>query len=184
VSGGLRLFIAVEPPQAVRDELARWARNAIGRSAGARRISAESLHLTLCFLGEQPPAAVGEIAALMAGAVELFFGVAELQLGAPVWFPPRRPRVLAVEVGDPDATLRALQSSLAGDLAASLAWKPERERFRPHITLARMRPGSELARELPPTPALSFTPETLTLFRSELEPSGAVYTPLASVPPG
>jgi hypothetical protein len=46
-----------------------------------------------------------------------------------------------------------------------------------------MRPGSERARELPPTPPLTFTPTALTLFRSSLDPSGATYTPLASIPP-
>lgn len=183
MSGGLRLFLAAEPPEAVREELARWARRAIGRSAAARRIAAESLHLTLCFLGEQPPAAVEEIAALLESMVELFFRVEDLAVGAPAWLPPRRPRVLAVEVGDPDGTLRVLHASLARELAASLAWQPRHERFRPHITLARMRPGTERARELPPTPPLAFTPAALTLFRSDLEPGGAVYTPLASIRP-
>jgi hypothetical protein len=46
-----------------------------------------------------------------------------------------------------------------------------------------MRPGSERARELPPTPPVTFTPTALTLFRSDLDPGGAVYTPLASIPP-
>jgi 2'-5' RNA ligase len=184
VNGGLRLFIAAEPPEAVRDELALWARRAIGRSDAARRIDAGSLHLTLCFLGEQPPAAVAEIADLLGAVVEFFFRVEDLQLGAPAWLPPRRPRVLAVEVGDPDGALRALHTALARELAASLAWVPGRERFRPHITIARMRPGSVRPRELPPTPPLGFTPQALTLFRSELAPGGALYTPLASIPPG
>lgn len=183
MSGGLRLFVAAEPPEAVGDELALWARRAIGRSGASRRIAAGSLHLTLCFLGQQPPAAVEEIAAVVASMLELFVAVQELPLGAPAWLPPRRPRVLAVEVGDPDGTLRALHQRLAGELAATLAWQPKHERFRPHITLARMRPGSERARELPPTPPLRFTPTALTLFRSDLDPTGARYTPLASVPP-
>jgi len=184
VSGGLRLFIAAEPPEPVRDELALWARRAIGRSGAARLVDAGSLHLTLCFLGEQPVAAVEEIAAVLGAAIELFLRVEYLQLGAPAWLPPRRPRVLAVEVGDPSGALRALHTALVGELAASLAWVPARERFRPHITLARMRPGSVGGRELPPTPPLRFTPQALTLFRSELAPAGALYTPLASIPPG
>jgi 2'-5' RNA ligase len=183
VSGGVRLFIAAEPPEALRDELAHWARRALGRSPASRRIAAESLHLTLCFLGEQPPSAVAEIAALLASTIESFFRVERLAIGAPAWLPPRRPRVLAVEVGDPDGTLGALHDGLRSELAASLAWQPRHERFRPHITLARMRPGSERARELPPTPPVTFTPTALTLFRSDLDPGGAVYTPLASIPP-
>ena len=51
-----------EPPPPVRDQLAQWARGAIGRSAEIRRLAADSLHITLCFLGEQPPSAVEQIA--------------------------------------------------------------------------------------------------------------------------
>jgi 2'-5' RNA ligase len=182
VSGELRLFLAVEPPQAARDELAMWARGAIGRNAAVRRLPAGSLHLTLCFLGEQPHAAVEEITALLGLLVEPFATVGELAIGAPAWLPPRRPRVLAVEVADSDGALRALQGALVAELAASLGWQPPRERFRPHVTVARMRPGSERAHELAPTPQLTFAPVALTLFRSSLQASGAVYEPLASIP--
>lgn len=182
MSGALRLFIAAEPPAAVRDELAQWARRALGRPSAVRRLDAESLHLTLCFLGEQPQSSVAEIATLLAGATELAAAVEELQIGAPAWLPPRRPRVLAVEVGDPSGALHALQAALSRELASAIAWEPPRQRFRPHITLARMRPGSERARELAPTPPLRFAPEALTLLRSDLEAAGARYTPLASVP--
>jgi 2'-5' RNA ligase len=91
--------------------------------------------------------------------------------------------VLAVEVGDPDGTLRELHGALTRELAVGLTWQSPHERFRPHITLARMRPGSERARELEPTPPLTFAPTALTLFRSSLDPGGAIYVPLASIPP-
>ena len=182
MSGGLRLFIAAEPPPAVREELAHWARGAIGRSAAVRRLPADSLHLTLCFLGEQPPSAVAEVTVVLASMIELLAAVEELSVGAPAWLPPRRPRVLAVGIGDPSGGLRALQGALVAELSTTLDWHPPRERFRPHITLARMRPGSERAHELPPTPAISFTPTAATLFRSDLDPAGASYAPLASIP--
>jgi len=182
VSGALRLFIAAEPPAAICDELATWARRALGRASAVRRLEADSLHLTLCFLGEQPQSSVAEIAAVLTGAAELAAAVDELHVGAPAWLPPRRPRVLAVEVGDPADALRALQAALSRELEAAIGWDPPRQRFRPHITLARMRPGSERARELAPTPPLRFAPEAVTLLRSDLSPAGARYTPLASIP--
>ncbi len=182
MSGGLRLFIAAEPPRAVRDQLAQWARGAIGRSAEIRRLAVDSLHLTLCFLGEQPPPAIEEVTAVLAGMVEPLAAVEELSIGAPVWLPPRRPRVLAVGVGDPSGGLHALRGALVEALSTTLDWHPARERFRPHITVARMRPGTTRARELPPTPPLTFTPTAATLFRSNLDPTGASYIPLASIP--
>jgi hypothetical protein len=44
-----------------------------------------------------------------------------------------------------------------------------------------MRPGSQRARALAPTPPLRFTPVAATLFRSTLDPDGARHEPLASV---
>lgn len=181
MSGTLRLFIAAEPPAEVCDELVLWGRHALGRGGAVRRLDAESLHLTLCFLGEQPASSVAAIAAVLAGAIELAAAVGELHVGAPAWLPPRRPRVLAVEVGDPDGALRALRDAIADDLERCLDWDRGSERFRPHVTVARMRAGSQRARELPPTPPLRFAPTAATLFRSTLDPAGARYEPLASI---
>jgi len=184
VSATLRLFIAAEPPAAVCDELAQWARRAAGRSTHMRRLERDSLHLTLCFLSEQPAPLVAEIEAVLTAAAELAAAVDELHVGAPAWLPPRRPRVLAVEVGDPSGALRDLHAALSRDLADAIGWEPPRQRFRPHITLARMRAGEGRARELPPTPSLRFRPAAVTLLRSDLDPAGATYTELASIPAG
>jgi len=178
----MRLFVAAELPDEVRDELAHWTRGAVGRGELLRRLDPGSLHLTLCFLGEQPPASVGLAARALAGCTELVAAAVDLHLGAPVWLPPRRPRVLAVEVGDPAGALRALRDALVTELADVLGWDPGRERFRPHVTVARMRPGSQRARELQPTPALRFEAVAATLFRSTLDPGGARYEALASTP--
>jgi 2'-5' RNA ligase len=180
VSGALRLFVAAEPPEAVCAELERWTRHAVG--APSRRLAADLLHLTLCFLGPQPATAVGELSGVLGAVVEELAAVEELIVGAPVWLPPRRPRVLAVEVVDPAGALHALHRALVVELEATLGWRAPRERYRPHITVARMRGGSERPRALPPTPALSFAPAALTLFRSTLDPAGATYTAMASIP--
>jgi len=177
----MRLFVAAELPEHVREALAAWARGALGRGEDPRRVHQDALHLTLCFLGEQPPAAVGVVAGVLEACAELLAAVGDLRVGAPVWLPPRLPRVLAVEISDPLGTLRALHAALAAALEGAIGWERRRERFRPHVTVARMRPGSQRARELSPTPALSFSLCAATLFRSTLHPDGARYDPLATV---
>jgi 2'-5' RNA ligase len=139
----------------------------------------EALHVTLCFLGWCEASQVEEIAGLVD---ETAAPVDGLSLGAPVWLPMRRPRVLAVELHDETEALRELQGALSDALIAGIGWEPERRRFRPHVTVARMRPGTVGARELPPTPQLSFAAESLTLYRSELHPSGAEYEPVKRIP--
>ncbi len=152
-----------------------------------RLLEPDSLHVTLCFLGNRP---VGEIEALgeaLAAACAESPPVGELSFGAPLWLPPRHPRALAVELHDtPERALEALHRALAAvcDLepdaapsrGPSRAVESRHRRFRPHVTVARMRPAkAPRERGLPPTPALTFTPRSVTLQRSWLTPTEAVY---------
>jgi 2'-5' RNA ligase len=196
-----RLFVAIDPPQDVCEQLAAWARVAVRglglRSGGAssspvRVLDPELLHVTLCFLGDRP---VEEIDAIGNALAECAALVGELRIGAPVWLPPRHPRALAVEVRDGDGhmsgevsaeSLGALHDGLLDALARACSFRAERERrrFRAHITLARMREHRGrrhvAERALPPTPQLVFTPEALVLYRSWLSPTGASYEALAT----
>jgi len=192
MSGGgratARLFLAVDPPEQVCLELAGWARAVAAqtrRAAAAelRALPAEVLHITLCFLGSRP---VEEIDVLAQVPCSSATEVGELSIGAPLWLPPRRPRNLAVEIHDHDGALERLQRELVGELGRVVAWESERRRFRAHLTVARVRgreafpvaTGGPIA--LPATPALHFQPESLTLYRSWLEPTGARYQALAA----
>jgi 2'-5' RNA ligase len=188
-----RLFVAVPLPGEVAFALAEWGRRALavppsaghpppGARGGVRILDAELMHVTLCFLGARP---VGEIDPL-ASALERFEAdVCELALAAPVWLPRRHPRTLAVALADDHGALASLQARLAEELAGASGWEPERRRFRAHVTVARLR---RRALEwvalgdhaLPATPALSFSAEEVTLFRSFLSPRGASYEALAS----
>lgn len=181
----------------VREALCAWARGALGagqgRRSGAQRplrlLAPELLHTTICFLGSRP---VEEIEAIVGALRDGATPVGELSVGAPLWLPPRRPRALAVELHDPRGELARLHEEVRDAIALATGWNPEametrpprpprgrRRRFRPHITLARMREGAApRARELPPTPQLAFAPEQLILYRSWLSPEGAEYEAL------
>ncbi|HTY95665.1 MAG TPA: RNA 2',3'-cyclic phosphodiesterase, partial [Solirubrobacteraceae bacterium] len=180
-----RLFLAVDPPEQVRLELAGWARAVASQGRARARgrpelraLGAEVLHVTLCFLGSRP---VGEIDDLARVPAATAGEVGELSVGAPLWLPPRRPRNLTVEIHDHDGELERLQQELVGELRRAIDWEPERRRFRAHLTVARVRGREPVSAtsgatfELPPTPALRFRPESLTLYRSWLQPSGASY---------
>jgi RNA 2',3'-cyclic 3'-phosphodiesterase len=182
-----RLFAAIDPPRDACERLAAWARSvaagapaigARGSGRAMRVLEPGSLHLTLCFLGSRPTAEIDALAAALGSCAE---PVGELSVGAPVWLPPRRPRALAVEIGDRDGRLAALQRMVARALAEASAWQPERRRFRAHVTVARVRdgaPGTQVA--LPPTPRLRFTPGALVLYRSWLAPAGAEYQEISA----
>jgi RNA 2',3'-cyclic 3'-phosphodiesterase len=192
-----RLFVAVDPPLDVREQLVIWARSALratdGGGAGAnapRVLDPELLHVTLCFLGNRP---VGEMDPLGAQLTTCDGVAGELSLGAPLWLPSRHPRALAVELHDDLGKLGRLQAKVVVALAEVSGWQSNgraparasgvkgRQRFHPHITVARLRRGTApYERMLPPTPSLSFVPREIVLYRSWLSPDGASYEAVAS----
>jgi len=178
-----RLFIALDLPGAVVEALVAWRAPLLARAAELRAVAPEALHVTLCFLGERPPesiAPLGEVVAAVAGPA------GGLALGAALWLPQRRPRVLAVALEDRHGELAAMQERLMAALArdglhAADGEQPPRP-YLPHVTVARVRGQVERdrgARRRPhapdPPPALAFDGVALTLYRSHSEPSGSRY---------
>jgi RNA 2',3'-cyclic 3'-phosphodiesterase len=167
----VRLFVAAELPAPAVEALVAWRPS----RDGLRPVARESLHVTLAFLGSRAE----EVVPLVGGVLErVARPVGGLSLVGARWLPPRRPRVLAVELGD---ALDALQADLVAGLAEAIGFVPERRRFLAHVTVARVRDARSLPEpaELPDIGAFAAT--ALTLFRSHLSPKGARYEGVASV---
>lgn len=173
----IRLFVAVDLPAEVRESLAGWAAERARELPALRALAADSLHLTLAFLGWRPASDAGHVGRVaLAAAAE----VGELGVGAATWLPPRRPRVLAVDLEDPAGRLGELQARVTGALAAEAGFEPESRPFRPHVSVARVRRGERVRADPPPDPPPArFSPPALTLYRSRLSRAGAEYEPLA-----
>ena len=183
----LRAFWALplqDAARAVAVEVQGTLRHALGDDDW-RWSAAEGFHVTLCFLGEIPEAAVAGLVRSARTALEGSPSFA-MSLGAPGGFPnTRRPRVIALPVR-PEAPVAALAARIEGSVARVLSWETEGRRFRPHLTLARLRRGRRAplhdvtASVTPPTDAGLVT--ECVLFRSQLSRDGARYTPLARLP--
>lgn len=181
----MRAFVALSPPAAVRAEIASWAARLAGRLPEARWVRAESLHLTLLFLGEIETGAAAQLsAALAAGLSDRRAFTARLgRLGC---FPARGPlRVLWLGV-EPEPALAGLAESAVA--AAEHAGRDfDRRPFHPHLTLARCKsPWPAALRErlaAPPIapPQLEFEVASIELMASELAPGGSRYSVLASL---
>ena len=184
----MRLFVALEIPSAVRDNLAALIEElrAIDASSAknkARWVRAENLHMTLKFIGnvdvgklDTIRAALGEVSA--GGAVELRFR----GLG---FFPnEKRPRVLwAGIVASPNL---ALLTAEVDARLEKLGIPRETREYAPHLTLARFDPPgiSEKLRGAAEQNATREFGDLRTgefhLFESKTRPSGAEYTRLSS----
>lgn len=176
----VRLFVALELPGPIRAALSEWRDRAVGASAALRSLGADSLHVTMCFLGWQ----AGTDAETIASACQVVSAekAPHLSLAAPRWLPPRRPRVLAVELDDPAGSLTRVQATLSRALAGGGWYEPERRSYLPHVTVARVGHGARAPRaRLPPVPRVEFDAPRVTLFRSRLLRSGASYQPLSTI---
>lgn len=134
--------------------------------AGWRLIPPANYHLTLCFLGDQLPAALAELAERLRTEIPRRPGRGRALAFAP--FPTPAAPLLALELV-PDAALLALHTAVARCVAAT-GITAAASGFRPHITLARgAGEFNTAALEL----ELSFN--ELCLFQSIPTPDGPQY---------
>ena len=166
----IRLFVALDLPDAARDALAAlepdpdvW-----------RRLPPEQLHVTLAFLGARPEQDVDTVRPIL--EAEAGGPAPALALAQVLLLPPRRARVLTVALA---GELAPLQARIAQRLEAAGVYTREQRPFRAHVTVARLRPRTPPQRETDLMIApLAFHGRAVTLYVSRLHPSGARYEPL------
>jgi 2'-5' RNA ligase len=171
-----RLFVALELGGEDRRALVAWAREAVAADRALRIVAAEQVHLTLAFLGHRPVDDVGPLSAV----VEELAGspLPALSTGAALWLAPRRPHVLSVAVADEAGALAALHATL-WDRLEEIGFERDERRFRPHLTVARVRRGwTPSTAALPPTPSLELDVRGVALMRSFLGEGAPRYETL------
>lgn len=172
----MRLFIGLYPHENVRREIAQMTQP-LQQLGQLSLVPAANLHITLAFLGEVAYHRLGAIQQALhqvrhPGPLDLCWASS---LGVfPGW---QRPRTVWLGLGQGEAAVRALHSDLWGRLSP-LGFTPD-NRFHPHLTLARVkRPLAaadiRLLQELTLTPTEECIAQ-ITLFQSQLRPTGAVY---------
>jgi 2'-5' RNA ligase len=180
------MFVALDLPENVREDIVTWGEAELADPA-LRRVAPQSLHITLAFLGNRPLDDVARIEWAMEAIAETSI---LLRLEGPEGRPPRgRPRLVALPVDSRPVVVR--QAELSEILAFEGLYEPDKRPFWPHVTVARVRAeGRGSRRPLPakvpsgPSPTASigyFEAVRISLYRSELQPSGAQYVPLAQV---
>jgi 2'-5' RNA ligase len=172
----LRLFVALDLPAAAVGALARF-RDAAADPEVWRPLDDAAFHVTLAFLGHRPQADVTAVARVLGGLAPR--RAPALALGAGLHLPPSRPRVLTVALSDEPGALAELQREVSDGLAAAGLYTPEARPFRPHVTVARIRPRARAPRTIAAEPErVSFAAGPVVLYRSHVRRGGATYEPL------
>ena len=188
----IRAFIAIELSEDILSAIADLQRQLKKQvpEGTVRWVKPGGIHLTLQFLGDVPAVKINSIAQALTAACAPFhpFSVTVGGLGC---FPnAKRPRVTWVGVDEPTGTLAALQKAIERAMVP-LGFTPERRAFHPHLTLGRTkrqatRDQAQALGTLITTTQIPFLGQMnvrqVCLIRSDLRPTGAVYTRLAAAP--
>jgi len=186
----IRSFIAIELPPVIKAELTSLEEKLKrGRYPFVKWVAPESIHLTLKFLGNIAASTVPQIIETITGVVKKIPAL-QLQVGGLGAFPNmKRPQVVWVGIGGEIERLATLQKDVDAALSP-LGFPRESRSFSPHLTLGRLR-----ERVLPAErqnfaqwicsvefeTSLSFEVNALRLMKSQLTPSGAIYSQLGSI---
>jgi 2'-5' RNA ligase len=182
----LRLFVAVDVGDAVRDEVARVGslmNEALAALIAPPRVTwvgKQAIHLTLSFLGEVEEASVPGLQQRLSEPFPIApFDVEWHGLGA---FPsPRHPRTLWIGVGKGANELGVLESAVSRRLNRV---EVDAQPYHPHLTLGRVRTAGagvkwEQVFQSITVRGVRTQVQRVTLYRSALSPRGPHYTEMA-----
>jgi RNA 2',3'-cyclic 3'-phosphodiesterase len=173
-----RLFTGLEIPADVAQSLATLR----GGLPGARWIDPENYHLTLRFIGDIDDAMAREIAFMLANVRR---GDFELRLDGLASFGGRKPRAVVASIA-PSQAVMELQAEHER-LMQRVGLEPEGRKYKPHVTLARLRDTSsrQVAEYLSMRGGFRSTPfpvSRFVLFSSRASVGGGPYVVEAAYP--
>jgi len=183
----IRSFLAVELPKEIIGKLGGVQDDLKPSGPYVKWVRPESIHLTLKFFGNIEEKIIDNISLVVKGVTSNtnVFNLEVIDIGV---FPNMsRPKVIWVGVKFSDGTLDILQKEVGAGLE-KIGFEHEGREFNPHLTLGRVKSLKEKRRLVEQIERFegcelgSFKVEYLSLLKSDLRPTGAVYTKLRTFP--
>ena len=189
----VRAFIAIELPTFLQDAI-QVSTTSLQKKLGTdliRWTPPHNVHLTLKFLGDVSPANI-DILKQMLTIESAQHSALDMYVEGIGSFPnPKRPRVLWAGLNTP-ASLSSLAHGIE-TASTKLGYPAEEHDFSPHLTIGRVRQNASTTDLQKIRSALEETKvgnlgvahiNAVNLYKSDLQPSGSVYTRLFSAPLG
>ena len=186
----LRFFIAIETPLEIQKNIHRATSNFRREIEGlVRWVPPENIHLTLKFLGDVSPSNVEFLIQMLRNEADNVdgFAIHLTRLGS---FPNlKRPRAIYIGIHAP-AGLEALHRGIES-ASRRLGYESEEHPFSPHLTLGRVKQNISAVEQQKIRRCIEATQvdvlgtarvDSVHLYKSELKPTGSVYTRLYSAP--
>jgi 2'-5' RNA ligase len=179
----IRSFLAIELPRAIRKKIEEIQGDLKSSYADVRWVSPEKIHLTLKFFGNIEESKIEPIVKSIEGPIQTTtpFPLRVRGMGA---FPHlKNPRVIWMGLTNGKENIISLQQRLEV-LLEKIGFQTEDRPFHPHLTLGRVKSSrgrEELVRMMEKyreDEFGDFQVEMVILFKSDLRPSGPIYTPL------
>lgn len=168
----LRLFIALEPPAIIKQQLL-LLRQSI---PGARWQKSDQMHITINFIGEVDNASLPQIVEALA---KIIVEPLELNINGVDYFgSSRQPRAIYAKVSASPELMKL--NKWVSNTLLEIGMKTDRNKFKPHITLARLKQASfQSVGQFIQTESLfkteAFTLDKFYLLSSKLSPDGSQY---------
>jgi 2'-5' RNA ligase len=181
----VRTFICIEIPESIKERIDHLQKALKAIDAQVSWTKPSNIHLTLKFLGAVEATRIQRIARAVERAtagINRF----EIEVSGTGCFPsPRNPRVLWIGFSEVPDALKQLYSKLEDELARE-GFAREKRKFSPHLTIGRLRGpknASHLAEALITSGfnAETFMANEVIVMRSDLKPTGSIYTPQALI---
>ena len=181
----IRTFIALEIPEDLRETLSRVQQKLIQKTGGIRWVKPENIHLTLKFLGSTRKDKAEEVCRVLEQTAEGISPFAFNVSGVGAFPNIRNPKVIWAGINADDSLL-LFQKKLE-DALSSVGFPKEKRSFSPHLTLGRVKDTKarkdlrNILEKYSNEGLGSFEFLRIIFFRSDLQPSGPVYSVLKDV---
>lgn len=182
---GIRTFVCIDVPAPIRARIEALQRALRRNDVPISWVKPANIHLTIKFLGD---VAASRIDAVRQAVERACQGIPpfEITVAGVGCFPSaKNPRVLWVGLNPLPDELRRLHSNIEAALERE-GFVREAKRFSPHLTMARVRDPFKARTTVEELMVTGFAAETfpasaVIVMRSDLNPSGSIYTPQAVV---